>query len=146
MVKVKFTLGRRADGQGDSYIPPQTSFAGGIIIFSLYQGHTAHPVLWCWHVFARSLIVQMLNDKTLSTRPFRLHWASSFSGLAAVYFIYCVLLLCYRIMFVHVRPLAEDLTLSFRDACWQPDLPVSIWGCRKITGNNTQVTWHDTFK
>ena len=33
MVKVKFTLDRRTDGhtdrQGDSYIPPQTSFAGG---------------------------------------------------------------------------------------------------------------------
>ena len=31
MVKVKFTLDRRTDGQGDSYIPPQTSFVGGII-------------------------------------------------------------------------------------------------------------------
>ena len=37
MVKVKFTLDRRTDEQtdrqGDSYIPPQTSFAGGIKIF-----------------------------------------------------------------------------------------------------------------
>ena len=31
ITKVKFTLDRRTDRRGDSYIPPQTSFAGGII-------------------------------------------------------------------------------------------------------------------
>ena len=41
IAKVKFTLDRqmdrRTDRQGDSYIPPQTSFAGGIFVCGEYN-------------------------------------------------------------------------------------------------------------
>ena len=89
----------------------------------VYRGCTAHTVPWSWHVFTRSCVhmftcvVFTLNRLArfgcigLQCTRRRLFYLLCESCVFKVYVSFFFFHHCYVIMFVHVRPIAEDLRL-----------------------------------